>query len=166
MWHWLVQIGQDRGGMYSYDWLENVFGLRIHSADHIDPRWQRLTAGDRVRLVRRGWLGMREGYALPVVRLEPGRSLVLRQKPPEHPWDSVWSFHVLPLDGEQCRLLSRTRAAFHPGPTRLASEAMWPVTFAFTRKMLLGIKQRAERCCEDGEDPITLYSTSPQRRPA
>ena len=51
LWSWLVQIGQGRGGMYSYEWLENLFGLDIHNATEIRPGWQRLAVGDPVRVV-------------------------------------------------------------------------------------------------------------------
>jgi len=71
VWRWLVQIGQDRGGMYSYDWLENALGLRIHSTGRIREEWQRLDPGDQVRLVPKGWLGLKDGFALPVARGGP-----------------------------------------------------------------------------------------------
>jgi hypothetical protein len=144
VWRWLVQIGQDRGGMYSYDWLENLFGLRIHSADRIREEWQHLAPGDQVRLVRKGWLGLKEGLALPVARVDPGRAIVLREQPPAQPWDAIWSFHVLPLGPGRCRLISRSRSARLRGAARLAAWAMSPVTLMMTRRMLLGIKQRAE----------------------
>ena len=145
VWRWLVQIGQDRGGMYSYDWLENLLGLRIHSTDRIREEWQHLDAGDQVRLVRKGWLGMKDGFALPVERVIPGRTIVLREQPPHQPWNAVWSFHVIPLGPGRCRLISRSRSALPRGAARLATWAMEPVTLGMTRKMLLGIKQRAER---------------------
>lgn len=144
VWRWLVQIGQDRGGMYSYDWLENLFGLRIHSADRIRDEWQHLAPGDQIRLVRKGWLGLKEGLALPVARVDPGRVIVLREQPPAQPWDAIWSFHVLPLGPGRCRLISRSRSARPRGGARLAAWAMSPVTLVMTRGMLLGIKQRAE----------------------
>jgi hypothetical protein len=144
VWPWLVQLGQDRGGMYSYDWLENLLGLRIHSADHVEERWQRLAAGDRVRLVREGWLGLREGLALSVALVDPPRSLVLREAPPETPWDAAWSFHVLPRGSVHSRLVSRGRSSAPHGLGRIATAAMEPVTLVMTRKMLLGIKERAE----------------------
>ena len=75
VWPWLVQMGQDRGGLYSYEALENFFGLQYHNADRIHPEWQRLAPGDRVRLAPRGWMGMREGIALTVV------DVVEQQKP-------------------------------------------------------------------------------------
>jgi hypothetical protein len=144
VWRWLVQIGQDRGGMYSYDWLENIFGLRIHSADRIRQEWQHLVPGDQVRLVRKGWLGLKEGLALPVARVEPGRAIVLREQPPAQPWDAIWSFHVVPLGPGRCRLISRARSAHPRGAARVTAWAMSPVTLMMTRGMLLGIKWRAE----------------------
>ena len=144
VWRWLVQIGQDRGGMYSYDWLENLFGLRIHSADRIREEWQHLAPGDQVRLVRKGWLGLKDGLALPVARVDPGRAIVLREQPPAQPWDAIWSFHVVPLGPGRCRLISRARSARPRAAARLAAWAMSPVTLAMTRGMLLGIKRRAE----------------------
>jgi hypothetical protein len=143
-WRWLIQIGQNRGGMYSYDWLENLLGLRIHSAREIRAGWQQLAVGDQVCLVRPGWLGLKAGFSLPVARIEPGRAIVLREQPPAQPWDAIWSFHLLPGDSRHCRLLARSRGARQHGPARIAGYAMDPVTLLMTRKMLLGIKERAE----------------------
>ena len=145
VWCWLVQIGQDRGGMYSYQWLENLFGLGIHNADEIRREWQDLSVRDEVRLVPAGRLGMPDGYALPVAHLDPGRSIVLRQQPPTHPWDAVWSFHVVPAGAQSCRLISRSRSARSRRMARLGALLMDPITAIMTRKMLLGIKSRAER---------------------
>src|SRR5438067_2258314 len=66
VWSWLVQIGHGRGGMYSYERLENLFGLDIHNAEEVRPEWQLLTAGDQVRVVPPGKLGMANGYAFRV----------------------------------------------------------------------------------------------------
>jgi hypothetical protein len=149
VWAWLVQIGQNRGGMYSYDWLENLLGLQIHSTDEIRADWQHVAVGDRVVLVPPGFAGMRNGYVLPVARIDPPRLLVLRQSPPEHPWDAVWSFHLRPLDGGRARLISRSRSHRHPGVRGgldiALDTVMDPVTWVMTRRMLLGIKARAER---------------------
>jgi hypothetical protein len=146
VWCWLVQIGQDRGGMYSHDWLENLIGLRIHSTDEIREQWQHLAEGDRVVVVPEGYGAMPAGYAFRVARVDRPRALVLRQAPPEHPWNGVWSFHVRP-DGEgRCRLLSRSRTeiAAQAG-LRIATRVGEPVTLVMTRRMLHGIKERAER---------------------
>ena len=149
VWRWLVQIGQDRGGMYSYEWLENLFGLDIHNADQIREEWQQLSLGDAVRVVPRGKLGMRDGYAFRVALVDPPHALVLRQQPPEHPWDATWAFLVVPESAQRCRLLSRSRTAKGSGvegvAARVGSELMGPVILLMTRKMLLGIKERAQR---------------------
>lgn len=145
VWAWLVQIGQDRGGMYSYQGLENLLGLRIRNADRIHPEWQDLVVGDQVRLVRKGWAGLRSGLALPVVAVEAGRFIVLRMDPGTTPWDAVWSFHIVPGGGSCTRLLSRSIAA-RPSPlAAIGSAPMNLVTAVMTRKMLLGIKIRADR---------------------
>ena len=147
VWPWLVQMGQGRGGMYSYDVLENLLGLHIHSANRIMPELQHLAVGDRISLVHEGWMGT-PGYSLPVALVEPPRALVLRQQPPEHPWDAVWSFIVEPEGHHRCRLLSRSVAARPSGLqdvlASISAAVMDPVTLLMTRRMLLGIKERAE----------------------
>jgi hypothetical protein len=50
VWPWLAQLGQGRGGMYSYDLLENLFGADIHTADRVMPELQAIKPGDRIRL--------------------------------------------------------------------------------------------------------------------
>jgi len=145
IWPWLLQIGQDRAGFYSYDALENLVGLHIHSADQIVDEWQTLTVGDSVRLTPQGWMGQPDGLVLPVARIEAPRSLVLRESPPSWPWNAVWSFHVVPTSARSCRLISRSRSERPPIPLRLAGIVGTPVTAAMTRRMLLGIKARAER---------------------
>jgi hypothetical protein len=146
VWAWLVQIGQDRGGMYSYDWLENLIGLDIHSAEEIREEWQHLAVGDRVVVVPEGYGPMPAGYSFAVARVDAGRALVLRQAPPEQPWNGVWSFHVLPLGNGRCRLVSRARTERQAQlGLRIATRAGEPVTLVMTRRMLHGIKERAER---------------------
>ncbi len=146
VWSWLVQIGQDRGGMYSYDWAENLLGLHIHSADEIRGEWQHLAPGDRVVVVPEGYRALPAGYAFTVDRVEPPRTLVLRQAPPEHPWHGVWSFHLVPAGESRCRLLARSRTEVPRQPAlRLATRVGEPVTLVMTRRMLHGIRQRAER---------------------
>jgi len=145
VWRWLVQIGQDRGGMYSYDWLENLVGLHIHSTHQIRPEWQQLAVGDQIRLIRQGWFGLKDGYALAVAHLVPTRTLVLY----DASWPAIWSFHIRAMDAGSCRLISRGRG---PCTTRTDSAVdflVGPVEFAMSRRMLLGIKQRAESAVND-----------------
>lgn len=147
IWPWLAQIGTDRAGWYSYDWLENLFGLEVHSANRIHPEWQELEVGDRVVLARDRDHGF-AGLSLPCAIVAVGKALVLREAPPEMAWDAVWSFVILPDGPGHSRLLTRSRSQQRPGPPgwlgRLAVELMDPVTLIMTRRMLLGIKRRAE----------------------
>jgi hypothetical protein len=130
------------------DLVENLFGLDIHNADRIHEEWQLLAVGDAVRVGPRGRLGMRAGYAFRVALVDPPRALVLRQQPPEHPWDSTWAFLVVPDSADHCRLLSRSRTAKASGVAGIASlvaaALMEPVILLMTRRMLVGIKSRAE----------------------
>ncbi len=152
IWSWLVQLGQDRGGMYSYDRLEQAIGLDIHSAEHINPAWQHLELDDRVQLVPPGWGPLADGYAFRVSLVEPPHTLVLRQGPPQDPWDGVWTFAVREVGPGLCRLVSRTRTHRNPGMAQAALRAMTtlgaPITWVMTRKMLLTLKERAERSAD------------------
>jgi uncharacterized protein YndB with AHSA1/START domain len=149
VWRWLVQIGQGRGGMYSYERLENLFGLDIRNAEGLREDWQHLAPGDRVVVVPPGRLRMPDGYSFPVAEVEPPHHIVLRQAPPEHPWNAVWTF-VVEADGHGgSRLVSRSCAQRQAGAAgraaAVASLIMEPVIVAMTRRMLLGIRERAER---------------------
>ena len=142
IWPWLVQMGPGRGGAYTYDWIENLFGLGMHSADEILPQYQDLQVGDTQRLGKRGPL-------LRVVVLEAERSLVLQSD--DGNW--VWAFSLVPEHG--CtRLISRNRIATPgaPPPVRLLDLlVMEPGSLIMERKMLLGIKQRAEDLARQAE---------------
>ncbi|UXA18984.1 SRPBCC family protein [Mycobacterium sp. SMC-4] len=148
VWPWLVQMGQDRGGLYSFEVLENAVGLQYRNADRIHHEWQDLAVGDSVRLVPRGWLGLTDGVELTVTAITAPESIVLHAAPPRLPWEMVWSFHLLPRWEDRCRLLIRSRLALrHPGEVALA-ELAGPARAFVTRGMLLGIKRRAERSAE------------------
>lgn len=79
VWPWLVQLGADRGGFYTHDWLENLSGLGIHSADGIVDQWQHLAVGDVVHADRR-----RSGGRY-VVELHPEDDAARRQVPGRGP---------------------------------------------------------------------------------
>jgi hypothetical protein len=140
IWPWLVQIGQDRGGFYSYDWLENLVGADIHNADRIVPEWQHRVRGDFVPSLRpdyargrvRDIAGWRIGW------LEPHRGFALIG------WGA---FVLVPLDRDRTRLIVRTRSAAVPGAffSRFADITFGrPLHFVMERRMLLGIKERVE----------------------
>jgi hypothetical protein len=142
VWPWLAQIGQDRGGFYSYDWLERTFGARIHNANAVVPAWQTRNVGDKVRAVQPTFLGGIFGNDVgwKITQLEPGRAIVLEN------WGA---FVVDPIDAKSSRLHIRTRG---PGVPTVAGIALSPISlltfepahFIMERGMLLGIKKRAE----------------------
>jgi hypothetical protein len=149
VWPWLVQIGQGRGGMYSYDGLENLARCDIHSADRILPEHQVLAADDLIRLGPEGYPCFR------VKSAEPPEALVLIGADPAPPQEAstvdspggiaTWQWQLLPAAGGRAtRLLVRQRLAYPSGMS-----VMWhlvePVGFVMERQMLLGLKQRAER---------------------
>jgi hypothetical protein len=104
IWPWLAQMGQDRGGLYSYDWLENVAGLEFHSAERILPEWQSVEVGDTVRCAP-------HQDTLPVIQVEPNHCLVWRMFKPgtrEHA-HATWAFVLFPVDPLHTRLVQRFR---------------------------------------------------------
>jgi hypothetical protein len=132
---WLLQMGPGRGGAYTYDWIENLAGLDMHSADSILPDYQDLEVGEVLALGARG-------PRLRVAILEPERSLVLFSE--DGNW--VWAFALVPGSGGT-RLISRNRIRV-PGDSPIGRAVykylMEPGSLVMERKMLLGIKQRAE----------------------
>jgi hypothetical protein len=141
IWPWLVQIGQGRGGLYSYDWLENLAGCDIHSADEILPEHQYLAAGDIIRMGP-------EGYPFYTVEaVEPERLLVLRAGDPEtkEPAPSTWVFVLHEQVDGTTRLISRQRSSYEPtAVNHVLWRAVEAVSFIMEQKMLRGLKSRAE----------------------
>ena len=141
VWPWIAQLGQGRGGFYSYDFLENLVGCNIHSADPIVPEWQNVAVGDEVRLAPE--------VGLIVASLERGRSLVLRGGIPightAPPYDFTWAFALRDEPDETTRLVVRERYAYARPWARLIVEPAEAISFVMSQKMLRGIKDRAER---------------------
>ena len=145
IWPWLVQIGYQRGGLYSYDWLDRLFGyLDRPSATRILPEFQHLAVGDIIPLG--------QGPGWPVAVLEPNRALVLDMRNMGG-LDWVWQFGLYPVDETRTRLISRSRVRARAVWARLLTHAIEPAGFVMTRRMLLGLKQRAEalRATNDGD---------------
>lgn len=138
IWPWLLQMGPGRGGVYTYDWIENLFGLDMHSADRIVPEWQSMEVG----YVWRNPQG--EGMRVEVV--DPERAIVMRSE--EGSW--VWAF-VLEPEGNATRFISRNRFVLKGGPLERLAEMylMEPGSLVMERKMLLGIKSRAEKLARE-----------------
>jgi proline iminopeptidase len=100
VWPWLVQLGGDRGGWYSWDWLDNN-GER--STDRIVPEWQCLQEGQHLYKAPNG------PSRFTVAVLELNRTLVLRSDYSKYV-DGIWGFHLRPAPGDRTRLVVRTRS--------------------------------------------------------
>jgi len=127
VWPWVVQIGQGRGGFYSYDFLENLVGCDIHSVDRIVPQFQNFEPGEGLRLFP-------EAPPIPLAVFEPGSTLVFAGRD-EKETSNSWGFydyrHTL-------------------GARILFSGLVEPISGVMQRKMLLGIKRRAEDAARKG----------------
>jgi hypothetical protein len=138
VWPWIAQMGPaPRGGAYTYDWIENLLGLDMHSADRVLPDHQHPQVGDTL------------GYGknrMRFERVEPGRVLATRSE--DGNW--VWSFILDEQDG-QTRLISRNRFRLPSLTAKMGMLPMEPASLVMERKMLRGIKQRAERLAAAGE---------------
>ena len=140
VWVWLVQLGQDRAGFYSYDWLERAAGLGIRNVREVRPEWQTLQAGDVIRATPENYLGglLGEGIAWPVGAVAPERSLVLENR---------GAFVLRPIDEEHTRLIVRStlsprnRSIWRSAASLLGFQVPH---FIMQRRMLLTIKELSE----------------------
>lgn len=154
VWPWLVQIGQGRGGFYSYDWLENTMDLGIHSASQILPECQDLKVGDTIALEPEG-----SGYTVAIV--EPGSHLVLLTRGEgdseldavfrnAHA-ESTWAFVLEEFEHARTRLIVRWRARWDLMASPLSCAigvVLDPIEFVMEQKMMRGIKERAEAAAQ------------------
>jgi hypothetical protein len=134
VWPWLLAIGQDRAGFYSYDWLENLTSADIHNADTLRPEWSQRAVGDRVPMASPPLRHLGgEVTLLTISLLEPDRVIA----------DLPGRFVLLPRDDGATRLLLREPLAI---PERGGiAWAIWdPMHFVMEQRMLRGIKERAE----------------------
>jgi hypothetical protein len=131
VWPWLAQMGPSpRGGAYTYDWIENLLGLDMHSTDRVLSEFQHPQLGDTLGF---GSSRMR------LDRVDSGRVLAWRSE--DGSW--VWTFVLEPRNGGT-RLISRNRFRRSTLLARLSMLPMEPGSLVMERKMLRGIKHRAE----------------------
>src|SRR5665213_2025899 len=146
VWPWIVQMGPSpRGGAYTYDWIENLLGLNMHSADRVLPEFQHPKIGDTI------FSGPKR---MRLERVESEHALVWRSE--DGNW--VWTFVLEPHQGGT-RLISRNRFRL---PTLAACVGMMPMeagSLVMERKMLRGIKQRAERLASAPPEQTDLKVT-------
>jgi hypothetical protein len=139
VWPWLAQMGPSpRGGAYTYDWIENLLRLNMHSVDHVIPEFQHPALGDKMML---------GANQLRVARVEPGHVLAWRSE--DGNW--VWTFVIEEQDGSS-RLISRNRYRLPTLAARIAMLPLEPASLLMEARMLRGIKARAERLATASPD--------------
>jgi hypothetical protein len=140
IWPWLVQMGpRPRAGAYTYDWIERLLGIDIESSDRILPEYQHLAAGEYLSLNEKG-------QGLQAIVVNAPHALVVQWVPAR----STWAFVIEPDGVGRSRLLSRNRVVGSGIGFRLGMLSFMEAgSLAMERKMLLGIKQRAERLARD-----------------
>jgi hypothetical protein len=150
VWPWVSQIGADRAGFYSYQWLENLVGCQIRNADEIHPDWAHRAGGSLLLHPK--------ALPLQIVAVEDGRSLIAYMAPtqslsgggpaPGTRWMAAsWLFLVQSRRADRCQLISRYRCVTSndlASRLQFGAALIEPISFAMDRRMLIGIKQRAE----------------------
>jgi hypothetical protein len=132
VWPWIAQMGpRPRGGAYTYDWIENLLGLNMHSADQVLTDYQQPQVGDEIAFGKN---------RMRFERVDPERVLAMRST--DGNW--VWAFVLDERDGTT-RLISRNRFRLPSAKDRIGMAALEPASLVMERKMLRGITERAER---------------------
>lgn len=150
VWPWVVQIGQNRAGFYSYDLLENLSGLKIHSSDQIVSEYQDLKAGDIIPLEPEG-SGYRVQELVPnqymLLYVDGSTEGVINEIFRQNELASTWLFLLDEQANGSTRLIVRWRAGINRFKS-LYAFGLWltldAIEFLMEQKMMRGIKQRAE----------------------
>ncbi len=144
VWPWLMQIGQRRGGFYSYQGLENLAGCRITNTDRVADKFFTLKPGELVYLHP-------DMPPLTVAAIRRGYWIVLRNTGDltgnDHEVQVTWAFYLQRISEYQTRLLVRGRSNYPDGfATRIqyGPTLVEPIGFVMSKKMMKGIKARAE----------------------
>jgi hypothetical protein len=155
VWPWLAQMGQGRGGLYSYDWVENLVGCQMNSAERVVPKWQGVEVGDDFRI--------HPDVALKVVHVNPPHALVVEggvsatgeatAGDADAPYDFTWAFVLVPGVKGRTRLVVRERYRCHTTAARVLVEVVCVVSFVMTERMLRGIRDRAEAAISSATTP-------------
>jgi hypothetical protein len=138
VWPWIAQMGPSpRGGAYTYDWIENLLGLNMHSVDHVLPEFQHPQVGDGF-----GYGPNKMSFRV----VEPERVLAAQSE--DGNW--VWTFVIEETHDGKTRLISRNRFRLPKVKDRIGMIPMEPASLLMERSMLYGIKQRAENLAKVG----------------
>lgn len=152
IWPWLMQIGQDRSGFYSYTFLENAFGCDMPKVEHLVREWNPRLPGETVWFCNpKRFDG--QGKMIPAL-VEENHAFALvathdwqRLQAGGHAQEGMWSFTLQPTDNGQTRLVARVRGGTPPTITsRVLGRLFWePAHFVMEQKMLRTIRDLAEQ---------------------
>jgi hypothetical protein len=138
VWQWLVQMGQDRAGFYTHNWVERLLQSGIPDTSEIRPEWQHLEVGDLMR-TNRDIGGKPMGW--PVVAVDPGRSLVVTSKSMPA---GTYAFVIEPIDEGSSRLIVRDRAHWKRSEWPFAALVYEPLHAYMETGLISGVRRRAE----------------------
>lgn len=141
LWPWIAQLGQEKAGFYSFEFLENLIGCQITGAERIHPEWQRVEVGDRFKL--------HPEVALRVAEVDAGHHLVVTSQGGDAPgdvdFDMTWAFVLAPTATPGAtRLHLRERYATRRTSERLMIEATSVVSAIMTWRMMSRLAGLAE----------------------
>jgi hypothetical protein len=142
IWPWLVQMGQDRAGFYTHNWVERVLQSGIPDTSVIRPEWQHLEVGDLMR-TNRDIGGKPMGW--PVAAIEPGRALVVTSK--SMPAGS-YAFVIEATGAGTSRLIVRDRARWKWSEWPFAALVYEPLHAYMETGLISGVRRRAEAAVE------------------
>jgi hypothetical protein len=152
VWPWILQIGKDRGGFYSYSFLENMVGCDMRNNAHIVPERQNRAVGDTVWFATPKHYGGQARMIAAIVDRERAMVLVTpsdweRVQSGECGREGSWGFILTPSGYSETRLIARSRGSAHPPLWKRAANVAFlePAHFIMERKMLLTIKDLAEK---------------------
>lgn len=158
---WLLQLGVDRGGMYSYDWIENLLGLNVHTIDYLDPQYQNPKPGDFWGFTPKS---SGDGPGVYVIKLDPNRAVLgcfgMRSVSPD-PCTGTWQLFLQSQSNRTTRLILRARTAAASPMTGVLGAIFDPITFIMQRGMLLGFRDRIEAANQS-----QTINTPPAKAPA
>jgi hypothetical protein len=154
VWPWIAQLGQERGGMYSYELLENIARCQMRNADHVVPEWE-MQVGDQMRMGPQGYpvnqvVALERGHWLLMAGADLKTGIAARLPQPGQTTyiNYAWVLYLDERPDGTTRLISRTRLDY--APRTFAAKLIWevftdPIGCVMTRKMLLTVKQRVEQ---------------------
>lgn len=138
VWPWVVQMGQDRAGFYTHNWVERLLRSGIPDVHEIHPEWQHLEPGDLMR-TNRDIGGKPMGW--PVVAVDTGRSIVVRSKSLPV---GTYAFVLQPIDDRSTRFIVRDRAAWRRREWLFKVLVYEPLHAYMETGLLEGVRRRAE----------------------